>query len=61
MIAHWFYLVGGLCFVIGAAFSLGHPSGAEDIEEDDDPEPWGFAVRDGGICDGGNYDGWEDE
>jgi len=58
MTPHLLYLIGGLCFVIGSALQLGQR--VVDDDSNDDAEPWGFNVTDGGTCDGGNYEGWEE-
>ena len=58
MTPHLFYLIGGLCFVIGSAMQMGEQ--AVDDEADEDGEPFGFNVVDGGVCDGGEPE-WEPE
>lgn len=52
------YLIAGVLIVIGSAIQIGErmDCGADD----EDPEPFGFNVVDGGVVDGGEPE-WEDE
>ena len=59
MVANWLYLASAVLFA--AATIVNMTARPDDDAEDDDAEPWGFNVaKDGGVCDGGNYDGWEE-
>lgn len=47
----WLQLIAGLALVIGSALQI---RDAEYEDEEEDSEPWGFKVRDGGLVDGGD-------
>jgi len=58
MMAQWFYVGAAILFLIGTILSMQ----ATPEDETEDEPPWGFnVVKDGGVCDGGSYDGWEEE